>query len=143
MPGGFASWAALLATQRRLVTAAEAISATIRPTDGLAGISAMPEHRALWIYWKGALPARVSRAVDAQRERVPIRVLPAAYSQRQMIAGAITWPVDATHIGYCSVSFAVLRAGHTEMLSAGHCGVRDDQQLARLLRGDDRQIAGR
>jgi hypothetical protein len=88
VPGGFASWAELLAVQERMVRAADAVTAAARAGDGLAGISAKPERRELWVYWKGAVPTAVGRVIAAHRAEVPVRVLPARYSRAELLAAA-------------------------------------------------------
>ena len=72
-----------------LVQAASAIRAEIeRGNDaGYAGIELEDTQVAVW--WKGALPARVSRAIDRARSTAPVRVGAAAYSLRELrVAGA-------------------------------------------------------
>jgi hypothetical protein len=99
VPGGFASWDELFAMQQRLVAAADAITAAAKlegatnpsgalkdetDTAGLAGISAKPERKELWVYWKGMVPDTVSRVVDQQRVTVPVKVFPARHSRNEM-----------------------------------------------------------
>ncbi|MGV9779613.1 hypothetical protein, partial [Streptosporangium sp. NPDC003464] len=86
VPGGFASWKDLLATQEKLVKAADRVTAAVRTQDGtgFAGIIAAPENRELRVYWKGDIPERVSALVGRLRRDVPVSVLPAAHSAREL-----------------------------------------------------------
>lgn len=87
VPAGFASWTELLTLQHRMNTAAEGIvRATQRGADsGFAGVVADPANRELRVYWKGSAPAGL---IAAARSTVPTRVLPAAYSKRELLAAA-------------------------------------------------------
>ncbi|HKT04909.1 MAG TPA: hypothetical protein VJT31_35795, partial [Rugosimonospora sp.] len=86
VPGGFASWQELLRMQTRLNDAAARITAATRGADtGFAGIVADPTARQLRVYWKGQAPGALIAAVRAS---VPVTVLPAAYTQRQLNAAA-------------------------------------------------------
>jgi hypothetical protein len=89
-PAGFESWEELFAMQQRLIVAADAISAKVGPADGLASISAKPERRELWIYWKGDVPAAIGEVIEAQRASVPVRVIPARFSRTELLAVAAT-----------------------------------------------------
>ncbi|MCG5220463.1 S1 family peptidase [Streptosporangium sp. KLBMP 9127] len=86
IPGGFASWKDLLATQEKLVKAADRVTAAVRTQDdtGFAGIVAAPENRELRVYWKGDTPERISALIGQLRGDVPVSVLPAAYSAREL-----------------------------------------------------------
>jgi hypothetical protein len=86
VPGGFASWQELLATQQRLVKAAQRIStATGAKTGaGYAGIIAAPENHELRVFWKGNPPQAVSSLVNELRAQVPISILPAQHSAREL-----------------------------------------------------------
>lgn len=86
--GGVETRDELFVMQQRLVAAADAIRAVVRDDDGLAGISARPERGELWIYWKGQVPDAVRAAIAEQRNAVPIRILPADYSRRELLAAA-------------------------------------------------------
>ena len=79
VPGGFGSWPELLATQDRLNAAGARVAALGLP--GFAGLVADPVTRELRVYWKGAPPAGLPADV-------PLRVLPAAYSKRELRAAA-------------------------------------------------------
>ncbi|MGJ6967350.1 hypothetical protein ACSDR0_36075 [Streptosporangium sp. G11] len=85
-PGGFASWKDLLATQERLVKAADRVTAAVETRDdtGFAGIIAAPENRELRVYWKGDTPGHISDLVGRLRRDVPVSVLPAAHSAREL-----------------------------------------------------------
>ncbi|MFC5186831.1 hypothetical protein, partial [Actinomadura harenae] len=53
---------------------------------GFAGIALQPRSVELW--WKGKLPAAVSKAVDKARGIAPVEVKPARYSQAELKAAA-------------------------------------------------------
>ncbi|WP_168211547.1 hypothetical protein [Actinosynnema sp. ALI-1.44] len=84
VPGGFAAWGDLLAMQQKLNRAAEQIAAA--NGDGFAGIIAAPENRELRVYWKGATEGKVSALVAKLNRTVPVKVLPAAYSLKELSA---------------------------------------------------------
>ncbi|WP_327031753.1 hypothetical protein [Micromonospora ureilytica] len=87
VPGGFASWSELLRLQQRMNTAAARITnaAQRSANSGFAGIVADPTTRELQVYWKGAPPANL---VATARATVATQVLPAAYSQRELVVAA-------------------------------------------------------
>jgi trypsin len=76
----------VLADQTRLVAAADLIEGV--GGDGYAGISLAPEKGELALYWRGTLPAEVQRTVEQVRREVVVRVLPAAHSERELLAVA-------------------------------------------------------
>jgi hypothetical protein len=82
LPAGFADWAEVFAVQNKLNAAAEKIVAA--GGAGYAGIVAAPQNRALQVYWKGAVPASVTKLAGGLK--VPVSFASAAYSQREMIA---------------------------------------------------------
>jgi hypothetical protein len=86
VPGGFASWKDLLATQEKLVKAADRVTAAVKTQGdtGFAGIIAAPENRELRVYWKGDTPEHVGDLVGRLRRDVPVSVLPAAHSAREL-----------------------------------------------------------
>ncbi|MFC7385922.1 chymotrypsin family serine protease [Sphaerisporangium rhizosphaerae] len=86
VPGGFASWKDLLATQEKLVKAADRITAAVKAQGGagFAGIVAAPENHELRVYWKGNAPRHIGNLVGQVRREVPVSVLPAAYSAREL-----------------------------------------------------------
>jgi hypothetical protein len=86
VPGGFASWSDLLATQRHLDDAADAIAAAAEQANGFGSVVVDPENREVRVYWKGHIPAPVQQAVAAADSVV--RVLPAAFSKRELDAEA-------------------------------------------------------
>ncbi len=92
VPGGFDSWAELFAMQRRLNAVAERILATGH--DGHGGIVAAPADRALTVYWKGTIPARV-RAVAAAAD-VPVLFRPARFTHSELVAEAQRLAADPT-----------------------------------------------
>jgi hypothetical protein len=85
VPAGFASWSELFTVQERMNAAADRIVKAARQDtgSGYAGIVADPTTRELRVYWKGQPPADLS--VTA-RAAVPMRVLPAAYSKKELKA---------------------------------------------------------
>lgn len=87
VPGGFASWSDLFTTQDRMNTAGARVTAIGRADarSGYAGIVADPTTRELRVYWKGQAPANLA---STARAAVPVRVLPAAYSERELRAAA-------------------------------------------------------
>lgn len=82
-PGGHGD---VFRTQMRLIVAADLIRGA--GGDGFAGISVSAESRELALYWKGTLPSGVALAVDRARRDVGVRVLPAAHSERELLAVA-------------------------------------------------------
>jgi hypothetical protein len=87
VPGGYASWAELLGVQERMNAAADRIEAAARanPGSGYAGVVADPLSRELKVYWKGQAPANLTAIA---RATVPVRLLPAAHSERELTAAA-------------------------------------------------------
>lgn len=88
VPGGFSSWTEVMAMQHRLNTAATRIQEAARalPGSGYASTVAAPENRELVVYWRGQVPASVQGVIAEQSKDVPVRVIPARYSEAQMIA---------------------------------------------------------
>ncbi|MDT5037634.1 MAG: hypothetical protein QOE03_2819 [Micromonosporaceae bacterium] len=84
VPGGFVSWQQLFRAQDRLNRAAGTILAAAG--DGYAGIVAAPESRQLRVYWKGSVSPAARSA--ATKSGVPVAFLPAAFSQRELVAEA-------------------------------------------------------
>ncbi|MFF5248135.1 hypothetical protein ACFY3V_27940 [Streptosporangium sp. NPDC000095] len=86
VPGGFASWKDLLATQEKLVKAADRVTAAVKAQGGagFAGIVAAPENHELRVYWKGSTPRSVRDLLGQVRQEVPVSVLSAAYSAREL-----------------------------------------------------------
>src|SRR5262249_58405814 len=82
VPAGFASWSDLLATQRHLDEAADAIAGAAEQANGFGSIVVDPEHREVRVYWKGHMPAPVQQMVAAAKSAV--RVLPAAFSKPEL-----------------------------------------------------------
>lgn len=85
VPGGFASWQDLLRMQARLNAGAARITNAGAADSGFAGVVADPTARELRVYWKGQAPAALIASV---RTGVPVTVLPARYSKRQLSAAA-------------------------------------------------------
>ncbi|MBW4718275.1 S1 family peptidase [Saccharothrix obliqua] len=86
VPGGFGSWAELLAVQARLDVAADQVVAL--GGEGFAGTVTAAENRELRVYWKGVLPPDTADLVTRLRGEVPVSVLPAPYSGRELSAEA-------------------------------------------------------
>ena len=82
LPAGFADWAEVFAVQRKLNAAAEKIVAA--GGAGYAGVVVAPQDRAVKVYWKGAVPASVTKLAGGLN--VPVSFASAAYSQQEMIA---------------------------------------------------------
>jgi hypothetical protein len=107
VPGGFASWSDLFAVQQRLNRAADEIEgvASMVAPDGLGGFWAAPDRRELVVYWRGAVPAAVERAIAAHRADVPIKVISARYTRRQLLAEVrrIAAQSKATGLAYSKI----------------------------------------
>ncbi|MFG2054347.1 hypothetical protein ACGFI9_09960 [Micromonospora sp. NPDC048930] len=86
VPAGFASWAELISVQDKLNQAATRITAV--KGDGFAGIVAAPENRELRVYWKGTAGTSVRALVRELNRTVPVRLLPARYSEADLAATA-------------------------------------------------------
>lgn len=80
VPGGFRTWEDLSQAQTRLNTAADDILSVTSP--GYAGTVAAPENGELQMYWKGQVPADAQDR--AARTGVPVKFLPARYSQAEL-----------------------------------------------------------
>src|SRR3954463_14642084 len=87
------------AVQLTLVASADRIAAVARSAAGWTGISVEPEAGELRLYWNGDLPAAVRKAVDTERQRVPISVLKAAYSERTLLAAGSRMLTDRAVTG--------------------------------------------
>lgn len=98
VPGGFRSWSELMRTQERLNAAGERIlhaQTRLGAASGYAGIVASAPARRLRLYWKGTLPASIAALVTTVRRDVPVEVLPARHSERELqreVAGIISRP---------------------------------------------------
>ncbi|MEV0427277.1 hypothetical protein [Micromonospora sp. NPDC050495] len=86
VPAGFASWTELISVQERLNQAATRVAAV--KGAGFAGIVAAPENRELRVYWKGDAGARVRALVRDLNRTVPVRLVPARYSEADLAATA-------------------------------------------------------
>jgi hypothetical protein len=87
-PDGFESWQEVWSMQERLNSAADEISSAARAAggDGLAGIVADPEERAVRLYWHGAMPDAVE--VTVAEADVPVRTFAARYGAEELAAQA-------------------------------------------------------
>jgi hypothetical protein len=81
-PGGYASWADLMAVQERLDKAADRIVAS--NGAGYAGIVVSAEKRKLTVYWHGTPTGRAKSALDSARKNVAVSVVPAAHSLKTL-----------------------------------------------------------
>ena len=117
IPGGFGSWAELWGVQEKINDALREIRAAADAigSDGYGGAYAAPENRELRLYWHGPMPAAVAKVVEAQRQIVPVRVLPAKYSKKVLDAevqrlGAEVWAagLDVAEVGPKSDGSGVL-----------------------------------
>ena len=81
-PGGYSSWADLMAVQERLDKAADRIVAS--NGVGYAGIAVSAEKRKLTVYWHGTPTGRAKSALDAARRNVAVSVVPAAHSLKAL-----------------------------------------------------------
>ncbi|MFC4532515.1 hypothetical protein [Sphaerisporangium dianthi] len=85
VPGGYASWKELLLDQRKMVKAADRITAALADFgDGYAGLMAVPESRELRVYWKGKPSKAFNDLLGLLRRDVAISVLPAQYTAREL-----------------------------------------------------------
>lgn len=86
VPSGFKTWGELFAVQEQMNSAAMAITteAAKLSDSGLGTVIAAPENRHLKIFWKGAVPQSVQAVIDAERQTVPVKVLPAKYTKREL-----------------------------------------------------------
>jgi hypothetical protein len=80
-------WQQML-TQQPLIHAADVIQAEVlRGTDaGFAGLSLEGDHVALW--WQGAVPAKITDAVERAEATAPVEIEQARYSNAQLRAAA-------------------------------------------------------
>lgn len=83
-PAGFSSWQDLFAIQSSLNATADKLYAA--KGAGYAGIVAAPENGEVRLYWKGSVPSTVRSLAD--RQSVPVKILSARYSEREMSAAA-------------------------------------------------------
>ncbi|RGA06969.1 hypothetical protein DI270_000440 [Microbispora triticiradicis] len=89
VPGGYASWKDLLATQQRLVQAADRITAVAQEQGGgLAGIVVSAENRELRLYWKGQPPKSVDGIAGELGGDLKLSVLPARFTAKQLAAAS-------------------------------------------------------
>ncbi|WP_173129610.1 hypothetical protein [Kibdelosporangium persicum] len=72
--------------QRPLVTAAEVLRGAAADHPGFAGITLADKEVMLW--WKGGVPRSISEVVRRASVQAPVRVAPAAHSQRELTAAA-------------------------------------------------------
>lgn len=87
VPPGFRDWDEVMAMQLKLNTAADAITAAQSgdEDDGYGGIVADPENRRLDVFWRGPVPSRVVEAIEAARRDVPVAVMEAHHSERELL----------------------------------------------------------
>lgn len=74
--------------QRPLVELADRLQPLVKDADGFAGLYLASERSAVDLYWRGAVPDEVNRAVDAARrdqaQGVTVAMHPAAYTLDQL-----------------------------------------------------------
>jgi hypothetical protein len=125
LPAGFTTWAELFAVQDKLNSAAARIVAM--RGAGYAGIVAAPQNRALRVYWKGSVPTALRQL--AGRLGVPVTLLPARFTERELLAEAKRLAADprvrsvgpevdgsgltinVSNAGQQAIRFGTLRAG--------------------------------
>lgn len=86
-PAGGAAQVDLMATQVRLIAAADSIRDA--GGQGFAGMRVSAGSGALTLYWKGQLPAAVAGAVERARRSAEVSVLPAPYSEQELLAATV------------------------------------------------------
>ncbi|WP_433018194.1 hypothetical protein [Kribbella sp. CA-294648] len=96
VPAGFDSWDRLYAEQARLNRAANRLYIPEEP--GYAGLVVAPENHEVRLYWKGKPSAAADAAVMAARRDAPVRVLPAAYSEKELLAEADRWITSGENV---------------------------------------------
>lgn len=85
VPGGFASWAELMAFQEKLDQRAEKISAA--RDASFAGIEVLADQRRMNVYWKGEPSADAAAAIaDARRDGFQVELRPAEFSEAELMA---------------------------------------------------------
>jgi hypothetical protein len=92
VPGGFASWEELFDVQGRMNSAAAAIAAAAGSTahSGFGSFVAAPENRELRVYWRGSVPADVQKVIDQADTQIPVKILPARFTQGELLSEAAT-----------------------------------------------------
>lgn len=85
VPGGFGSWAELLAAQEELNAAAEQLDAAAQREPGFTGIEAAPELGRVRLYWHGHPPEPIVELVEQLRRRVPVEVLAADHPLAELL----------------------------------------------------------
>ncbi|MFI8294244.1 S1 family peptidase [Streptomyces sp. NPDC085614] len=86
-PGGFRSWADLLAAQKELDTAADAL-VRVAPRDHYGSLVVSVERNTIDLYWKGEMSAKDRRLIDAARGKVAVSIKSAEFSAAE-IEGAM------------------------------------------------------
>lgn len=123
--------------QTRLIAVAERLKGA--GGDGYAGISLAPEAGELTLYWNGALPATVERAVERARREAGVRVLPAAHSERELLAAARRLAAEpgVTSVGP-KVDGSGLRLGYVGSVAAARSvpAIRDAGVAVDVERGE-------
>jgi hypothetical protein len=76
-----------------------------------AGPRSRPEtrtaRRELVVYWKGQFPSGTQKIVEQQRQSIPIRVLPSADAQKELLAVAAKAAAGIAAVQYLSVAHTV------------------------------------
>jgi hypothetical protein len=86
VPGGFRSWADLIEQQERLQAAAQRLQDGAGDETGFTGIEAAPEDRRVRLHWSGEPSDPVRRLVAEVERDVPVEVVPARHSLRELLA---------------------------------------------------------
>jgi hypothetical protein len=87
VPGGFPSWNALFEVQNKMHVVVDEVRAAAQAarSSGFTNAITAPERREVLLYWKGALPGAVEKVIDARRGDMPVRVIPARYSEAELL----------------------------------------------------------
>ncbi|MFG1681853.1 S1 family peptidase [Nonomuraea sp. NPDC049269] len=91
VPSGFADWKALFSEQTRLNGVADRITESAESAEGFGGIVVAPENHEVRLYWRGTVPPAVQTTIDQGRQTAPVAVLPAAYTNAQLLQEAERW----------------------------------------------------
>jgi hypothetical protein len=86
VPGGFRSWADLIEQQERLQAAAQRLQDGAGDEAGFTGIEAAPEDGRVRLHWSGEPSDPVRRLVAEVERDVPVEVVAARHSLRELLA---------------------------------------------------------
>jgi hypothetical protein len=141
VPGGFSSWAEVMKMQQQLNAAATRIqeAAKTQRNSGYSNIVAAPENRALMVYWQAKVPAAVRQVIAAESRSIPIRVIPARYSEAQLSAEVQRLGRDAA---YAEVSPMIDGSGIRVKQNAGRTARAAAQTSSVRIFPDSAKAAG-